>query len=151
MNRTVLRLATALAISTTALAAPVAHACDPIENAETESERLRTLMAKSEAAYLDRNPIAAFYRGDFSDAGSLGDFSPASHETERAAAMCDIAVLGTIDRAALTASEQIAYDTFRYSKERVLAGTEPDVLRTILALPLDHFRGLPGCPRGASV
>ena len=115
MNRTVLRLATALAISTTALAAPVAHACDPVESAQAESERLRTLMAKSEAAYLDRNPIAAFYRGDFSDAGSLGDFSPASHETERAAAMCDIAVLGTIDRAALTASEQTAYDPFRYS------------------------------------
>lgn len=144
MNRPVLRLATALAISTASLGAPLAHACDPIETAETESERLRTLMAKSEAAYLDRNPIAAFYRGDFSDAGSLGDFSPASHETERAAAMCDIAVLGTIDRAALTASEQIAYDTFRYSKERVLAGTEPDVLKTILALPLDHFRGIQG-------
>ncbi|HCJ82516.1 MAG TPA: DUF885 domain-containing protein, partial [Erythrobacter sp.] len=97
-----------------------------------------------------RNPRAAFYRGDFSDAGSLGDFSPAAYETERAAAMCDIAALATIDRAALTASERIAYDTFRYSQERTLAATEPDVLKTILALPIDHFQGIQGSYPGLS-
>ncbi|MEX0341118.1 MAG: DUF885 family protein, partial [Erythrobacter sp.] len=144
MNRNILRLASALAIATATLTAPVAHACDAIENAATESERLRTLMAQSEADYLDRNPIAAFYRGDFSDAGSLGDFSPAGLETERAAAMCNIAALATIDRSALDAGEQIAYDTFRYSSERTLAGTEGEVLQVVLATPLDHFRGIQG-------
>ena len=115
MNRTVLRLATALTISTASLGAPLAHACDPIETAETESERLRALMAKSEAAYLDRNPVAAFYRGDFSDAGSLGDFSPASYETERAAAMCDIAALGTIDSAVIGTACGLGYLDFRFA------------------------------------
>ena len=150
MEHRVLQVASALAMAGTALAAPAAQACDRVETAQSDSQRLRALMAESDAAFLDRNPSAAFYRGDFSDAGSLGDFSPAAYETERAAAMCDIAALATIDRAALTASERIAYDTFRYSQERTLAATEPDVLKTILALPIDHFQGIQGSYPGLS-
>ena len=150
MKHRVLQVASALAMAGAALAAPAAQACDQVAAAQSDSQRLRTLMADSDAAFLDRNPSAAFYRGDFSDAGSLGDFSPASYETERAAAMCDIAALATIDRAALTASERIAYDTFRYSQERTLAATEPDVLKTILALPIDHFQGIQGSYPGLS-
>ena len=150
MKHRVLQVASALAMAGTALAAPAAQACDRVETAQSDSQRLRALMAESDAAFLDRNPRAAFYRGDFSDAGSLGDFSPAAYETERAAAMCDIAALATIDRAALTASERIAYDTFRYSQERTLAATEPDVLKTILALPIDHFQGIQGSYPGLS-
>ena len=55
-----------------ALAAPAAQACDRVAAAQSDSQRLRALMAESDAAFLDRNPRAAFYRGDFSDAGSLG-------------------------------------------------------------------------------
>ena len=150
MKHRVLQVASALAMAGTALAAPAAQACDQVAAAQSDSQRLRALMADSDAAFLDRNPRAAFYRGDFFDAGSLGDFSPAAYETERAAAMCDIAALATIDRAALTASERIAYDTFRYSQERTLAATEPDVLKTILALPIDHFQGIQGSYPGLS-
>ena len=151
MKHRVLQVASALAMAGTALAAPAAQACDRVAAAQSDSQRLRALMAESDAAFLDRNPRAAFYRGDFSDAGSLGDFSPAAYETERAAAMCDIAALATIDRAALTASERIAYDTFRYAQERTLAATEPEVLKTILALPIDHFQGIQGSYPGLSV
>ena len=150
MKHRVLQVASALAMAGTALGAPAAQACDRVAAAQSDSQRLRALMAESDAAFLDRNPRAAFYRGDFSDAGSLGDFSPAAYETERAAAMCDIAALATIDRAALTASERIAYDTFRYSQDRTLAATEPDVLKTILALPIDHFQGIQGSYPGLS-
>ena len=150
MKHTFLQLASALAIAGAAVAAPAAQACDRIETAHSDSQRLRTLMAESDAAFLDRNPRAAFYRGDFSNAGSLGDFSPAAYEVERAAAMCDIAALATIDRAALSAGEKIAYDTFRYSQERTLAKTEPEVLKTVLALPLDHFQGIQGSYPGLS-
>ena len=150
MKHRVLQVASALAMAGAALAAPAAQACDRVAAAQSDSQRLRALMAESDAAFLDRNPRAAFYRGDFSDAGSLGDFSPAAYETERAAAMCDIAALATIDRAALTPGERIAYDTFRYSQERTLAATEPDVLKTILALPIDHFQGIQGSYPGLS-
>ena len=93
MNHRVLQVASALAMAGAALAAPAAQACDRVAAAQSDSQRLRTLMADSDAAFLDRNPRAAFYRGDFSDAGSLGDFSPAVDETERAAATCDIAAV----------------------------------------------------------
>ena len=143
-SRTAMRLASALAIASATLAAPAALACDAVEAAQDEGERLRALMAQSDAASLQRNPIEAFYRGDFSQADKLGDWSPAAFETERAAAMCNIASLATIDRASLDAGEQIAYDTFRYSNERTLAATEGEVLQVILATPIDHFRGIQG-------
>ncbi|QYJ07035.1 DUF885 domain-containing protein [Qipengyuania flava] len=142
--RTAFRLASALAIASATLAAPAAQACDTVEAAQDEGERLRALMAQSDAASLQRNPTSAFYRGEFSQAGKLGDFSPAYYETERAAAVCNIASLATIDRAALDAGEQIAYDTFRYANERTLAATEGEVLQVILATPIDHFRGIQG-------
>ena len=94
MKPTFLQLASALAIACAAVAAPAAQACDRVETAHSDSQRLRSLMAESDAAFLDRNPRAAFYRGDFSDAGSLGDFSPAAYEPERAAAMASSRACG---------------------------------------------------------
>ncbi len=142
-----IRFASALAIACTMVPAPAAFAQDHAEHAETTAgaaEELRSLLAASEEAFLDRNPIAAFYRGDFSDADRLGDWSPASYAQERAAAEENLAALATIDRDQLSAGDRIAYDTFRYSNERTLAGAEPEVLKTVLALPLDHFRGIQG-------
>ena len=103
---------------------------------------LDELLVRSEAAYLDRNPVAAFFRSDFSDADRLGDFSPAYYAKERAAAEADLAALRLIDRSALSQTDRIVYDTFEYTMERRIAETAPDVLPTVLATPLDHFRGL---------
>lgn len=130
------------------LAASVTLACTPVEPvqsvalANVETARLHALFEASDAAKLDRNPVQAFLRGDFSDADRLGDYSPASFAAERAAAQADLATLATIDRSALSATDTISYDTFVYSKRRVLAQTEPAILETVLALPIDHFAGL---------
>ncbi len=110
--------------------------------ADRAETRLHALFARSEAAMLDRNPIAAFYRGDFSDADRLGDYSPASYAEERAAAEASLAELHTIDRAALGEVDRTAYDVFEYTQQRQIAQTAPDVLPIVLALPIDHFRGL---------
>ncbi|MFW2348856.1 DUF885 domain-containing protein [Qipengyuania sp.] len=146
MNRNALRLASALAIATGVLAAPAAHAGDQAEAAasQTEGQRLRALLAQSEAEALVRHPIGAFYRGDFTNADKLGDWSAASFEAERTAAEADLAALATIDRAALDAGDRIAYDTFEYANQRTLAGFAPEILAVELALPLDHFRGIQG-------
>jgi len=146
MNRTALRLASALAIATGVLSAPAAHARDQAETAapQTEGQRLRALLAQSEAAALVRHPIAAFYRGDFTNADKLGDWSAAGFEAERTAAEDNLAALAMIDRAALDAGDRIAYDTFEYANQRTLAGFVPEVLAVELALPLDHFRGIQG-------
>ncbi|EDL49407.1 hypothetical protein ED21_22044 [Erythrobacter sp. SD-21] len=106
-----------------------------------EAARLDALLERSEAAYLDRNPTAAFFRSDFSDADRLGDFSPAYYVKERAAAEADLAALRNIDRDALSETDRIVYDTFEYTMERRIAETDPAILPTILAQPIDHFRG----------
>lgn len=121
---------------------PVVEAAAPA--LVSESEKLRTLLAAADAAALERSPVAAFYRGDFTNADRLGDWSPRSFAAERAAAQANLAALSAIDREALNAGEQIAYDTFRYALERTLAATEGDVLKVMLATPLDHFTGIQG-------
>ena len=135
----------ALALAATAFglgACATVPADEPVRAAATsEAQRLHALFERSEAAFLDRNPVSAFLRGDFSDAGSLGDSSPAYYAAERAAAQANLAALATIDRAALGATDRIAYDTFEYAQQRTVAGTDADVLPTVLALPIDHFRG----------
>ena len=149
MTQRPMRLVSAFAIACAAIQAPAGFAQDGAPLAETQTANadaaaLRELLASSEADFLDRNPIAAFYRGDFSMADQLGDWSPASYEAERAAADANLAALVRIDRSALSAGDRIAYDTFRYSNERTLAGTEGEVLEVVLATPIDHFRGIQG-------
>jgi uncharacterized protein (DUF885 family) len=106
-------------------------------------ERLYDLFARTDAAFLDRNPIDSFFRGDFSRANQLGDgFSLESYAAERAAAQNALTALRAIDRSALNPDDQIAYDVFAYGQQRTLASTEPAILRYQANLPIDHFRGL---------
>ena len=102
---------------------------------------LHSLFERTDAESLRRNPVSAFGRGDFSQADRLGDFSPAYFAAERAAAVSALAELRAIDRASLSELDRLAYDTFEYAQERTLAQTSPEILPTVLALPVDHFRG----------
>ena len=146
MTRSFTTTASALAIACTAIDAPAVaqdhsgHEAG-MSAAQHETAKLHALFERSEAESLDRNPVSAFFRGDFSDADKLGDFSPASYMAEREAAEANLAELATIDREALGETDRIAYDVFEYSQNRTLAMTSPEVLPTVLALPLDHFRG----------
>ena len=142
------RLRAAIAPVSIILAASASVACAPVQLeqsvavASDESARLKALFAASDAADLERNPVTAFFRGDFSNADRLGDFSPAGLAADRAAAQADLAALAAIDRSALSEVDAIAYDTFAYTKQRTLAAGEPEVLENVLALPIDHFRGI---------
>ncbi len=144
MIRNYTSFASAIAIACAIPALPAA-AADRGASVQTESgaaQELHALFARSEAAMLDRNPVAAFFRGDFTDADKLGDYSPASYAEDRAAAESNLAELRAIDRSALGETDRIAYDVFEYTQQRTIAETEPDILPTVLALPIDHFRGL---------
>lgn len=104
--------------------------------------RLYELFESSDAAFIDRNPISAFFRGDFRQADELGDgFSLASFAAERAAAQQNLAALRAIDRSALGPNDQIANDVFEYTQQRTIEQTSPANLRFDAALPVDHFRG----------
>ncbi len=106
------------------------------------SERLQLLFASSDAAYLERNPTAAYFRGDFSRADRIGNsFAPDYLDKERAAAEADLATLRAIDRTALSAEDRISYDVFEYNQQRTIEGTNPANLPFEKYLPIDHFSG----------
>ncbi|ANY21272.1 hypothetical protein A6F68_02782 [Tsuneonella dongtanensis] len=108
----------------------------------TPAERLRDLFARSDAAFLDRNPSTSFSRGDYSRADRITNrAAPDYYAVERHAAEVALAELATIDRAALGPVDQIAYDVFAYDKRRWLAGTEAEVAKFRHALVIDHRSG----------
>ena len=112
-------IAAGLLCAPPALAQPDAQAT--AQASKSEAEALHDLFARADAAYLERNPVAAFYRGDFSDAGRLGDFSTASLLAEREAAEANLAALEAIDREALGPDDRIYYDVFEYRQQRTLS------------------------------
>ena len=83
MSRNFSRFASAIAIACATVSVP-AFAQDHsghhagMSASEHDAAKLHALFERSEAEALDRNPITGFFRGDFSDADKLGDFSPAS-------------------------------------------------------------------------
>ncbi len=110
--------------------------------AQSPSQALAALFAASDEASLRRNPISALARGDMRYAGRLGDFlSDSYYDAERAAARSDLEALGRIDRAALTASERISYDVFKWQRTLDLRGLQPDMLALTAVRPVDHFNG----------
>src|SRR5207342_3176950 len=60
---------------------------------------------------------------------------------ERAAAEADLAGLHSIDRSALNATDQIAYDVFEFSTTDTLKGLQPDMLALTAVRPMNHFFG----------
>ncbi len=121
-----------------ASAVPAAQAAQPSADAQ-----LTQLFADSDEAALKRNPLNALFRGDMRYAEQLGDYvSDAYYDAERAAGEDDLRRLGQIDRAALTPTNQIAYDTFKWQTEMALKGLTPDMLALTATRPLDHFFGM---------
>lgn len=107
------------------------------------SQQLAALFEASDEAALKRNPISALARGDMRYADRLGDgYSDASHAEARAAAESELAALARIDRAALTPTERVSYDVFKWDREGDLRGLSEPLLGTSKLLPLNHFYGL---------
>ena len=142
MNREFAHLASALAMVFASVASAPASAQEVEQIDAGATQALHALFERSEAEMLVRNPISAFFRGDFTNADKLGDFSPESYAVERAAAQANLSDLWAIDRSKLGETDRVAYDVFEYTQQRQLAATDPTILPTVLALPIDHFRGL---------
>ena len=108
-----------------------------------EDARLKQLFHDSDEASLARNPISGLFRGDMRRADRIGDFySDAYIQAERQAAESDLKRLGQIDRARLTATNQIAYDVFRQQTETTLKGYDPAIVALTIVRPMDHFYGI---------
>ena len=105
--------------------------------------RLERLLADSDAAHLQRNPIEALLRGDLSDAGRFGDdLTDAYFAAERIAAEDDLLALTGIDRAALSPVERIAYDSFAWQRAIRLRETTGAALSISAPFQLNHMTGL---------
>jgi uncharacterized protein (DUF885 family) len=142
-----MRVAASALIAASLLALSSAQAQSPVQPpvtaaSETPSARLMALFAASDADNLKRNPLYGLFRGDTSRADQLGELiTDAAFAAEKRAAENELAALAAIDRSALTADEQVSYDTFKWQRETDLAGLSPALLAATAPRPVDHFFG----------
>jgi uncharacterized protein (DUF885 family) len=139
-----LRFALIVSLSPLALIAGSAMAKPAAQTvpAATPAAMLKALFSDSDEASLKRNPVSALFRGDFRYADKLGDYiTPAYFNAERAASQDDLRRLNAIDRAALNATDKIAYDVFKWQTTVTLRGLQPDILALTVVRPIDHFSG----------
>jgi uncharacterized protein (DUF885 family) len=123
-----------VAVSLSALAAPLAAA--------TPAQTLQKLFTASDEASLKRNPVNALFRGDLRYADRLGDFySDAATEANYQADKADLSALARIDRTKLSATDRIAYDTFKRNTELDMGGLTPAMRLLRDVRPIDHFFG----------
>jgi uncharacterized protein (DUF885 family) len=141
----------ALAASTALLwtvAAPALAQTDNVPAAATqaapqaEHDRLFALFADADARALALDPLSRLYRGDEEGVDRLGDrLTDADFLAGRTDIQLNLALLAQIDRSKLDTTDQLAYDVFRYTQERELAGMS-DAMRALTEVrPLNHFFG----------
>ncbi|WP_425230968.1 DUF885 domain-containing protein [Sphingomonas sp.] len=142
--RAALLIATALLAGTGPACAQALPPPVPLPGDGPADAQLKQLFYDSDERDLRENPISAIYRGDLRYADRLGDlFSDAATERERRNARADLAALTRIDRARLTAVDQIAYDVFRNGLDIGLKFYRtPSNLRVARGMPIDHFGGI---------
>ena len=117
-------------VTASAVSAPSAH------------EELFALFARSDAQQLELSPISAMFRGDFSQADRIGDFY--SDELDaRAKALLEqnMVDLMAIDRGALSATDQLAYDVFKLQLEEGLSNYSPEIMALTQVRPITEIRG----------
>ena len=114
----------------------------PMVAEKSAHDRLFELFKASDEASLQRNPISALARGDLRYADRLGNqLTDEYYVAERAAGEADLAALRAIPREQLNATDQVAYDVFRFSTEQSLRSLQPERLALTMVRPLNHFFG----------
>jgi len=125
-----------------ASATAAVQAAVPAKSNQAAHDRLFKLFKDSDEATLKRNPLNAIFRGDMRYAEHLGDnITDQYFAGERAAAEHDLAALRAIPRNQLDVTDQLAYDTFKFTTEDTLRGLQPDLLALTAVRPLNHFFG----------
>lgn len=111
--------------------------------AQTEHDKLFALFEDADARELALNPLGRLFRGDDSDADTLGDFlTDTAFIAARTDTQLNLALLAQIDPAKLSPTDQLAYDVFKYTEERALAGASNRIRDLTEVRPLNHFFGL---------
>jgi len=106
------------------------------------SALLVRLFHESDEASLRRNPFEALSRGDLRYADRIGyNLSDEYFDAERAAAHSDLKRLHRIERTALSPTEQVEYDAFKWEREISIRALEPRYLNVTKMLPIESFTG----------
>jgi uncharacterized protein (DUF885 family) len=114
-----------------------------VEAAQTDHDKLFALFEDADARELALNPLGRLFRGDDKDADTLGDFlTDTTFIAGRTDTQLNLALLAQIDRAKLSPTDQLAYDVFKYTEERALAGASDRIRELTEVRPLNHFFGL---------
>lgn len=122
------------AAATTTTAAPAS---------QSEHDKLFALFEDADERELALNPLSRLFRGDEENAGRLGDLlTDSSFLASRTDIKLNLALLAAIDRAKLDATDALAYDVFKYTQERALAGVTDEMRALTEVRPLNHFFGL---------
>ena len=109
---------------------------------QSAHDRLFQLFKDSDEASLKRNQLNALFRGDLRYADHFGDFiTDEYYAGEKAAAEADLAALAAIPRGDLNATDQLAYDVFKYQRENDLKDVSPEMLALTAVRPINHFSG----------
>lgn len=104
--------------------------------------QLRRVLAAADEADLRLTPQAALLRGDLRFAGDFGDtVSDAWYRRLEATLREQVRQIRRVDRAALEATDRIAYDVFRYQAEFALRAFDNGVAPIQQRLPIDHVFG----------
>lgn len=147
--RIVLNSASAIVLAMCAATGQVAIAGESTTQAAGDTAKqaeahdaLFALFAESDERSLKLNPISALFRGDMRYADKIGDYMTDEYtEASREDAELNLTQLGEIDRAALSATDQLAYDVFKYNQEETLKGLTPEIVAATEVRPVNHFSG----------
>ena len=113
------------------------------QSAVSASAELAALFKQSDEGSLKRNPLNALSRGDMRYASQIGDYpSEDYYAAERRAAQSELAALSRIERRALTADKQVAYDVFKWQRELDLEGLQGGIFEATVVRSVDHFNGI---------
>ena len=132
----------AMLLAATLLATPAFSQSAPVAQSPEDTKLLK-LFHDSDEAMLKRQPLNALLRGDLRYADRLGDFYGDKALAEgKAADESDLKALAAIDRAKLSATDQIAYDVFKWQTDLDLRSYAPDIIKETIKRPIDHFSGI---------
>jgi uncharacterized protein (DUF885 family) len=130
------------ACAATTATAPAAQSASAVV-APSPGALLATLFADSDEADLKLNPLNALFRGDMRYADQFGDsLSDTYRDANRAKVKAELGRLAAIDRATLSADEQISYDVFKWQSELALRFQDTGLDNYSRQTPVDHFNAL---------
>ena len=121
-----------------AVSAPVSA-----EKQQSEHAKLFALFEDADARELALNPLSRLFRGEDEGVDRLGDLlTDSSFLAARTDIKLNLALLAQINRSQLSETDALAYDVFKYTQERALAGTTDTIRALTEVRPVNHFFGL---------